>query len=145
MKICCISCRCKTFVCSVQTLYFNGSLPNLHNISQYSFSTSLRRLHLSVLCCVSSLLLCWSLFGFPMTSAPSVILEEGQKAEKKKVLKTAYHTSKRKLFLLPLSYTFFISNPLPLLESFSFCLAVSLFLFFCFHSSSAPGTRKDFA
>lgn len=62
-------------------LYLSGPLLKIHNILQY-FYTSLLRLQLSLLRSVSLLLLYRSLFGFPMTSALSVILEEEQKGEK---------------------------------------------------------------
>jgi hypothetical protein len=54
------------------------SYVTFHNI----LSTSLHLLRLPLLCRVKSLLLWRSLFGFPMTSAACVILDEEQKEKK---------------------------------------------------------------
>lgn len=131
------------------TLIFQWVFAQVYVIFHNILSTSLRHLHLPLLRHVNSLSLWMSLFVFPMTSAASVILDEEQKGNKS--LKTAYHKSTRKLFLLPLSYTFFISYPLPLLRilqllvSLSLSLSLSLFFPFILHAWNQEGLRLSFS
>lgn len=62
--------------------YISMGLFSSYVIFQSILSTPLHRLHLPLLCHVNSLLLWRSLFGFPTTSAASVILDEEQKGKK---------------------------------------------------------------
>lgn len=123
-------------------LHFSGPLLMLYNISQH-FSISLHHLQLHILRFLNFLLRNSSLFGFPMTSALSVILEEEQKVKK---FENRLSQKQKKTFP---TYTllhflhFQSSSTLRILQLFS--LSFFFFFFFCFHSSSAPGTRKDLA